>query len=335
MHKKKIRILIIRCGLLGDTIDSTAVIKPLKENYGNNLEIDWVTKSNLNDLFRFDNNVNPIFIKYTKLPFLLNLDKLKIIFKSYIKPYDILLNLEVGSKFNSISRLTKSSIKIGMPYKYIADNIKGEHRVEHQLRILQLLIKNINKDNAYPYLIGSDVNIESKFDIKNQYIVICPTNSKFKKKNYRGYRAWPLENWKNLIQLVIEKTDLNIVITGGDNERDFINMLKPFNERINNICGQTSIPDLCEIMKRSECVIANDSGSAHVAGACAKKVIALHGPTDYRQSGPYGNKNNKIIIASLNLSCSPCYNTESIKNCKENICLKNLSPMAVFNYMVG
>ena len=42
MDKKKPRILIIRCGLLGDTIDSTAVVKPLIEYYGDDLEIFWV-----------------------------------------------------------------------------------------------------------------------------------------------------------------------------------------------------------------------------------------------------------------------------------------------------
>ena len=34
MAKKKRRILIIRCGLLGDTIDSTDVVKPIVNHYG-------------------------------------------------------------------------------------------------------------------------------------------------------------------------------------------------------------------------------------------------------------------------------------------------------------
>ncbi len=50
MNKKKPRILIIRCGLLGDTIDSTAVVNPLVDYYGDDLEIDWVTKPNLKNL---------------------------------------------------------------------------------------------------------------------------------------------------------------------------------------------------------------------------------------------------------------------------------------------
>jgi ADP-heptose:LPS heptosyltransferase len=78
------------------------------------------------------------------------------------------------------------------------------------------------------------------------------------------------------------------------------------------------LPDLYEVMKNSECVIANDSGSVHVAGVSCKKVISLHGPTPFAETGPYGNSTNKIIEANLNLICSPCYNTTRIKSCLEN-----------------
>ena len=127
MAKKKKRILIIRCGLLGDTIDSTAVVKPLVDHYGDELEIDWVTKPNLENLFQYDTRIKPILIRFTKLPLLFNFDKLKIIFKSLLNPYDAVINLEVGEKFISLAKYTKSKIKVGLPYKYVPENIKNEH----------------------------------------------------------------------------------------------------------------------------------------------------------------------------------------------------------------
>ena len=36
-------------------------------------------------------------------------------------------------------------------------------------------------------------------------------------------------------------------------------------------------------------------------------------------------------IASLNLGCSPCYDTEVIKNCKKNICMHSLGSDLVFD----
>ena len=334
MTKKKKRILIIRCGLLGDTIDSTAVVKPLVDHYGDELEIDWVTKPNLENLFQYDKRIKPILIRFTKLPLLFNFDKLKIVLKSLLNPYDAVINLEVGKKFISLAKYTKSKTKVGLPYKYVPENIKNEHRVHHQLRILQSTYKDIDIQNSYPYLVGSNIDIEDVYNINQKYIVMCPTNSKYHKKNHRGYRAWPLKNWQELIDKILLNTDFEIVITGNSDEEKFINQLNLNHERIHNLCGRTSLPNLIELMKKSSCTIANDSGSVHVAGVSCQRVIALHGPTPFKETGPYGNGSNKIIEANINMKCAPCYNTEVIKKCPSNLCMINLSADMVFNYVM-
>ena len=334
MAKKKRRILIIRCGLLGDTIDSTAVVKPLVNHYGEELEIDWVTKPNIQKLFEYDERINPLLIRFTKLPLLLNIDKLKIIFKSFLDPYDAVINLEVGNKFISLAKYTKSKIKVGLPHKYIAENIKNEHRVHHQLRILQSSFKDIKIENAYPYLVGSKIDIKKIYKIKREYIVMCPTNSKYHKSNHRGYRAWPLKNWQELIDKILLKTRLDVVVTGHSSEEEFINQLNLTHSRVHNLCGKTSIPNLVEIMKNSVCAIANDSGAVHVAGVSCQKVVALHGPTPFKETGPYGSGSNKIIEANINMKCSPCYNTDAIKKCPSNLCMINLTADMVFDYAI-
>ena len=334
MKKKITRILIIRCGLLGDTVDSTAIIKPLEEIYGSNFQIDWITKPNLIDLFKYDNKISPILLRFTNLPMLINLGKLKIIFRSYVKPYDLVINLEVDDKFDSMVNLIKSKIKIGRPLISIDNQYKNEHRVNHQLRIIESYYKNINHSEAFPYLKGSGINIFNEYQIKNKYIVCCPTNSKFKKQNYRGYRAWPLKNWQDLIDKVLQFTDFDIVVTGNDNEKDFIDELNFDSNRVHNLCGKTNIPNLVEIMKKAECVIANDSGAVHVAGVSCKKVISLHGPTPFKETGPYGNGINQIIEANINMKCSPCFNTDAIKTCPSNLCMINLKPDIVFKSII-
>ena len=63
---------------MGDTIDSTAIVKPLLELYGQDLEIEWVTKPNLELLFKYDFRITPIILRFTNLPLLINIGKLKI-----------------------------------------------------------------------------------------------------------------------------------------------------------------------------------------------------------------------------------------------------------------
>ena len=67
---------------------------------------------------------------------------------------------------------------------------------------------------------------------------MCPTNSKYHKKNHRGYRAWPLKNWQELIDKILLNTDFEIVITGNSDEEKFINQLNLNHARIHNLCGK-------------------------------------------------------------------------------------------------
>ena len=221
--KQNKKILVIRCGLLGDTVDATSVIEPLIEMYGGDIEIHWVSKPFISELFKCDSRVTKVFkLKHTKLPFLFNFEKFKIIANAFFDPYDLILNLEIGSKFNDIVRYSRSINKIGMPINYIPDNIFKEHRVDHQLRILDKLKSKYKKEKATPSIIGADFDtIKSKYPINDPYIVLCPTNSHVGNINHRGYRSWPEKNWKDLIGKIIDKTSFNILLAGSKDEKKY------------------------------------------------------------------------------------------------------------------
>lgn len=335
MIKQNKKVLVIRCGLLGDTVDATSVIQPLIELYGSELEIHWVSKPGICDLFKYDRRINKVYkLKHTKLPFIFNIQKFNIILNSLFSPYELIINLEIGSKFNDIVKFTRSKNKIGMPYEYINDDIFKEHRVEHQLRILDKLFHKYNKDNARPSIVGIGIShIIKKFPMENDYIVMCPTNSHIGNQNHRGYRSWPDNNWKDLISRVLSETSLNIFLVGGKNEKKYFNNFYPLQKRMYDLSGETTIPELITIMENSKCVVATDSGSAHIAGAVAKNIISIHGPTNFYQSAPYSTKYNNVKVATLNLKCSPCYDTEVIKNCKNNICMQDLNAETVMGLM--
>lgn len=333
MIKQNKKILIIRCGLLGDTVDATSVVDPLLEHYGNEVDIHWVTKPGISKLFSEDPRIIKTFeLKHTKLPLLLNKDKLKILIESLRNPYDLILNLEIGKKFNDVVRFTRAQYKIGMPYEYIKDDIFKEHRVKHQLRILNKFINNYNEQKAIPSIVGCDADaLKKKFSINNQYIVLCPTNSHIDNENHRGYRSWPKDKWIDLIKIILRETNLDIYLAGSSNEQNYFREFHPLDKRVKDISGLTTIPELISMMKNAHYVVATDSGSAHVAGAVCKNVVCIHGPTNHYQSSPYQTYKNNVKVATLGLECSPCYDTDIIKKCQKNICMHDLSADLVFN----
>jgi len=58
--------------------------------------------------------------------------------------------------------------------------------------------------------------------------------------------------------------------------------------------------------------------------------VSIHGPTNSFQSAPFSTKKNNVKIASLNLKCSPCYDTNVIKMCEKNICMYDLKADEIF-----
>ena len=136
MNKKKQRVLIIRCGRLGDTVQSTIVLNPLRHSL-KNLEIDWLTKTEVAEIFKFEKDITPITLKHTNIPLFLDIKKLKIVFDSYRNPYDLILNLEVSNKFDYLVKLINAKKKLGRPYQYVPDN-RTIHRALHQKKILDL-----------------------------------------------------------------------------------------------------------------------------------------------------------------------------------------------------
>jgi heptosyltransferase-1 len=58
-------------------------------------------------------------------------------------------------------------------------------------------------------------------------------------------------------------------------------------DRFHNLIGKTSLLELPLIIQKATIVVANDSGPMHIAAAMSKPLLALFGPTDPLQYGPY------------------------------------------------
>jgi ADP-heptose:LPS heptosyltransferase len=334
MNKKKQRVLIIRCGRLGDTVQSTIVLNPLRHSL-KNLEIDWLIKTEVAEIFKFEKDITPIALKHTNIPLFLDIKKLKIVFDSYRNPYDLILNLEVSNKFDYLVKLINAKKKLGRPYQYVPDN-RIIHRALHQKKILDLSQLGYPDSIASPVIKCIPKNIlKKRINMNVPYIVLSPTSSKLRKMNHRGYRNWPLSEWKKLITMLLNQTSYTIFITGGNDEHSKVDHLCENNQRVINQCGKISLSEYAGLLKYSECVIGIDSATVHVASVVgAEKIIGIYGPTSIKSSKPFEKKINQVKIVSKNLPCSPCYGTNVIEECEDNVCMKNIKAEEVFNTLM-
>jgi len=317
-------VLIIRSGALGDTVYATVVLDALIQQFGEDIKIDWIGIPACFSLFKHDKRVNKIFtLKHRKLPALINPEKRRIISSSKKHPYDLLINLEQGNQFNDLAIKIQAHTKIGSPFTLPKTDPNKSHMVD-LIRAMYKDIIDINIHNSsYPKLFGEDFNlVQKKFGLSDNFIVINPSNS-HTKRNKINYRAWPVDSWKALINKLPK--DENIILLGNKGEESYFKALQPYPKNVIDLSGKTNLSELISIVDQARLMITTDTGPAHIASATSTSVFCLVGPTNPELTGPYQMPENKVHIISKNLDCAPCYDLPHRDQCKNNICMKQIT----------
>ena len=327
---KNTKVLIIRCGALGDLVYATAVIDALQAQFGEDTIIDFVSTPGTAGIFKADPRVSTIYpLKHKKVPIWLSQQKKEVINASKKEPYDILINFEFGKQFQSLVNTIQAKRKVGALVESISFSPTVKHAVDITKEMFKKLIDKNIFDNSFPRLIGTDVNtVKTNYNLPEKFIIISPSNS-HQKRNILNYRAWENENWKALITKL--NHDIPVVIIGNTNEDDFFKKLKPYPKTVIDLVGKTPLIDLIGVIEAATALIATDTGTAHIASAVNTEVFTLIGPTPADVTGPYKTPHNTIHIISKNLECSPCYKTAIMKSCKANLCMKMISVDDVYN----
>jgi lipopolysaccharide heptosyltransferase II len=140
-------------------------------------------------------------------------------------------------------------------------------------------------------------------------------------------KRWPAENYAALArELARRQPDLRLAILGGKDDQllgEIIAEAVP--ERCLNLCGQTTLPEMIEWVRRCDLMVTNDTGPMHVAAAMDKPLVALFGPTEPRRTGPYGQL---ASVLRLELPCAPCLKAACHFE-KPEECLRAISPAQV------
>jgi len=69
------------------------------------------------------------------------------------------------------------------------------------------------------------------------------------------------------------------------------------------LCGETTLPELAGVLSRAALLVTNDSGPMHLAAALGRRVVAVFGPTDWRETHPVGAE-HRLVRESVH--CAPC-----------------------------
>ena len=117
-------------------------------------------------------------------------------------------------------------------------------------------------------------------------------------------KRWAPERYAAAGDLLARSLAARVAILGGADER-------PLGEAIDAamraparmLCGETTLPELVGVLSRLRLLVTNDSGPMHVAAALGVPVVAIFGPTDWRETAPVGGR-HRLLREPVH--CSPC-----------------------------
>jgi ADP-heptose:LPS heptosyltransferase len=321
-----IRVLVIRAGALGDTVFSSSILPVLDEQFGEDLVVEWAGKPLASAMFRDDTRVQRIWtIAHNNLPLLLNPDKLHIVFSSWSRPYDLVVNLENSNKYNRFMQLIRARNKRGKPFDYFED-IPRLHAVDFLKQIYARFATDKALEQTAPQLVASSpATTLARFQLTaGSYIVINPGVKDLNKAG-KSLRTWPMSHWPNFITSFHQKTGKQVVIIGSKAEAESAASLRSL-EGVRFLAGTTTINELIDIVSESALMVSADSGPSHIAGALNIPVLALFGPSIPERTAPFSSPNNQVEVIRAGLDCSPCRFTEREENCSDNRCMQEILP---------
>lgn len=141
-------------------------------------------------------------------------------------------------------------------------------------------------------------------------------------------KRWTPEGWRELVAW-LQARGAAVALIGAPADRPLADAIAagvapaPL-----ALAGRTTIADLIGILDRATLVVSGDSGPLHLAAALGVPVVAIHGPSDPRISGPWSRRS---VVVRLNLPCSPCYDATYPAECPlgHHRCMRDLASARV------
>lgn len=117
----------------------------------------------------------------------------------------------------------------------------------------------------------------------------------------------------------------NVVLIGGPDDHEECAKISSRcgGNWLVNLCGQTRILDIVPLSSAAKLIVANDTGTAHVASCTSTPMLVICGPTDARRVKPVGKH---VRTLQADIDCINCYR----KECSHHSCMKGVTPDMVF-----
>lgn len=328
-------VLILKFDAIGDVLRTTSILKALKHKHPF-AKISWYTRKVCADLFKNNSDVDELFFAEEPMA------NWQLIAREFTCVYSLDPNPQIASiaatvRTKKIIGFTVNDLGVTIPSNKNAqvwynlgldDSLKKANTrtfFEHIFALAELELAYLQK----PALIISQEEqeealiIATKLCINRQkkIVALCPGAGK-----RWQHKQWGKNNFIELVKMLSDKDNIQIVLSGGEEDQDIISSICSDIQSTNNVIihSPLKLRKFILLMSNYNLVVCGDTLPMHIATALGLPVIAIFGPTSSAEIDLFG-QGAKI---EANIPCTCCYKSTCSVNPN---CMDLINPQRIYS----
>ena len=301
------RILVFSFSFIGDTVLSTAVIRPLRAHFPD-AHITFLVGPRASDLLTTEPNIDAVIIYDNRGEHAGWKGRLRLIKTLRRDKFDLVVNL----------RDSLTARCIGAEHWRMVRGESNRHAVTRYLEVLQR--RGVDTTDAHPclQLTKAEYTDACRFltaaGITSEHLLIGIHPG----GNWE-YKLWNTKNYAQLANALCRKQKASILLFAGPSEQELQTRVIEMMDTSPILVKTKNLRHLAALISACDLYIGNDTGPMHIAAAVDTPVVALFGSTNPIRSGPYGAKHT-VLESGIDLGCNPCHPGRNPGGCGVGSC---------------
>lgn len=208
--------------------------------------------------------------------------------------------------------------------------LRSEHLYRNYMRLGRLLLNTL----ALPAPDEFDTPAVKVFDNERDRLTRLVDNAGLQRDGYivvvpgatfGPTKSWPATKYRQLVDMIT--TGIPVVLGGSKAERALCAEIAEGIPRAHNFAGETDLGEFIALLEGARLVVANDSGSPHVAASLGVPVVVIFGSTSPTWTVPRG-PGSPVEVVRAEVKCAPCF----LRACPTHLeCYEGISPEMVLD----
>jgi lipopolysaccharide heptosyltransferase II len=327
-------ILIVRNDSIGDVVLSLPLAGLIKNQFPD-CKVTFLLRNYTKDIANDHPNIDDIIILKEdngKIPVWKNVNQLKkclfdasiIVYPTFITALIIFLarvKFRVGSGYRWYSFLFNKKV---FEHRKYAE----KHELEYNVNLLKVfgIEADISTKN-----IPFDINI-NKASMAKVNKTLTDSGVEFDKKTIivhpgSGGSAidLPIEKFSHLVNNLSLLNEVNIIITGNEDEKNICNIVSANTNAI-DLSGKFTLSEIICLISLSDIFISNSTGPLHIAAAFSKFVVGFYPKIRACSPERWGPYTQKKVIFTPEIECNDCTREQCERlNCMNSIDIEKVT----------